>query len=108
MCFVVRELSKDGVFGGNETLVAFARLRNCDIVIHQLDELPWVIEAIPGKAAKVALHLAYHNDEDHYSSVVPVHFGRLDLKSEEMSFPPFVCLISCLLCCIDLISFDWL
>ena len=76
LCFVVRELSKDGVFGGNETLVAFARLRNCDVVIHQLDELPWVIEATPGTAAKVALHLAYHNDEDHYSSVIPVHFGE--------------------------------
>ena len=73
---LVRELSKDGVFGGNETLVAFSRLRKVDIVIHQLDELPWVIEANPGVGAKVALHLAYHNDEDHYSSVVPAVPGE--------------------------------
>ena len=47
-----------------------------DIVIHQLDEMPWVIEANPGRSAKISLHLAYHNEEDHYSSVVPGLFGE--------------------------------
>jgi len=66
----VKELSKLGTYGGNDSIVAFARNNGVDIVIHQLNNPRWVIHGSEfSKNPKIMeLHLAYHNGE-HYSSV---------------------------------------
>ncbi|XP_031554408.1 OTU domain-containing protein 3-like [Actinia tenebrosa] len=64
------ELSKLGTYGGNDSIVAFARNNGVDIVIHQLNNPRWVIHGseFSKSQQKIELHLAYHNGE-HYSSV---------------------------------------
>lgn len=66
----VRELSKLGTYGGNDSIVAFARNNGLDIVIHQLNNPRWVIHGSEYSKTPeiIELHLAYHNGE-HYSSV---------------------------------------
>jgi hypothetical protein len=39
----VRRLSEAGTFGGNECIVAFARLHNVMVVIHQLNTALWTV-----------------------------------------------------------------
>lgn len=69
-CYIVAELSKLGTYGGNDSIVAFARNNGVDIVIHQLNNPRWVIHGseFSKSQQKIELHLAYHNGE-HYSSV---------------------------------------
>ena len=66
----VQELSKLSTFGGNDSIVAFARNHGVNVVIHQLNEPRWVIYG--GEYSKNGqvreLHVSYHNGE-HYSSV---------------------------------------
>ena len=62
--FVVSQLRKAGTFAGNDALVAFSRLHDVTIVIHQLDSAYFSI----GDCTSRELHLTYHNGE-HYSSV---------------------------------------
>ena len=66
----VQELAKPGTFGGNDSIVAFARNHGVNVVIHQLNEPRWVISGEEySKAGRVIeLHVSYHNG-DHYSSV---------------------------------------
>ena len=66
----VQELSKLSTYGGNDSIVAFARNHGVNVVIHQLNEPRWVIyEEEYSKNGQVReLHVSYHNGE-HYSSV---------------------------------------
>lgn len=65
----MENLAKSGTYGGQDCLVAFARLHHLNIVIHQLNSPLWQIEGGGAAAAgNRELHLSYHNGE-HYSSV---------------------------------------
>lgn len=63
----IKNLETAGTYADNGCLVAFARLYQVTINIHQLDLPIWTIQGLEGKSKK-NLHLAYHNNE-HYSSV---------------------------------------
>ncbi|KAK3583745.1 hypothetical protein CHS0354_022777 [Potamilus streckersoni] len=56
-----------GTYVGNDAIVAFARLHQVSIVIHQLSAPFLLIQGCQNPKAK-QLHIAYHNG-DHYSSV---------------------------------------
>ncbi|CAL8110515.1 unnamed protein product [Orchesella dallaii] len=66
----VHNLSQPGTFAGNDAIVAFARLQNVTVVIHQLNSPTWLIH--PSKDQNQCsgreVHIAYHNG-DHYNSV---------------------------------------
>ena len=71
----VQNLAQDGTYGGNDSLVAFARLHKVTVVIHQLDSPAWEVhgETADGTSSKSPslvsqLHISYHNGE-HYASV---------------------------------------
>lgn len=66
----VQELSKLSTYGGNDSIVAFARNHGVNVVIHQLNEPRWVIygEECSKNGQVRELHVSYHNGE-HYSSV---------------------------------------
>ena len=84
-----------GTHAGNDALVAFAKLHDLDVIIHQLHQPILTISGanIPNNAQK--LHIAYHNGE-HYSSVrrvetkttVPTEYqvgkprGKIDSKEK--------------------------
>jgi len=65
----IRNLSEPGTFGGNDSIVAFARLHNLTVVLHQLNSPLWQVHggvnASPGIREA---HISYHNG-DHYNSV---------------------------------------
>lgn len=62
-------LSENGTFGGNDSIVAFARLHDCTVVIHQLNKPLWQIHGgRNGSPGKHEVHISYHNG-DHYNSV---------------------------------------
>jgi len=62
----IRSLSKDGTYGGNECIVAFSRLFNARICIHQLNQPVWTV--CYSDSPKHEIHIYYHSYE-HYSSV---------------------------------------
>ncbi|XP_068754292.1 OTU domain-containing protein 3-like isoform X2 [Montipora capricornis] len=66
----LQDLSKLSTYGGNDSIVAFARNHGVNVVIHQLNEPRWVICGADycknGQVREV--HISYHNGE-HYSSV---------------------------------------
>jgi OTU domain-containing protein 3 len=62
----IRNLETPGTYADNGCLVAFARLYQVTINIHQLDLPIWTIQGV--NPSKKNLHLAYHNGE-HYSSI---------------------------------------
>ena len=71
----VQNLALDGTYGGNDSIVAFARLHKLTVVIHQLDSPAWEVhgETVDGSSGKSPalvrqLHISYHNG-DHYASV---------------------------------------
>jgi OTU domain-containing protein 3 len=72
LLFSVQTLSQAGTFAGNDAIVAFARLHNVTVVIHQLNTPAWLIhpssadEEVASNGREV--HIAYHNG-DHYNSV---------------------------------------
>ena len=62
-------LAENGTFGGNDSIVAFARLHDLTIVIHQLNKPLWQIHGgVGGKPGAQEVHISYHNG-DHYNSV---------------------------------------
>uniref|UniRef100_A0A915PD13 OTU domain-containing protein n=1 Tax=Setaria digitata TaxID=48799 RepID=A0A915PD13_9BILA len=63
----VNDLSRPGTYAGQDALVAFARLHEVNIIIHQLNRPLWKIQGSEDNNAP-ELHLSYHNGE-HYSSV---------------------------------------
>ena len=65
----VRFFSGDlGTYGGNDSIVAFSRLRGVTVVIHQLNEPMWRVDGGNGGGSERELHISYHNG-DHYNSV---------------------------------------
>jgi len=62
----LRSMAKDGTYGGNECLVAFSRLYDAKICIHQLGQPVWTV--CFSDRPKHEIHISYHNYE-HYSSV---------------------------------------
>jgi len=86
----VDKLGRDGVYAGHWALVAFSRLYEMDVCIHQLGQPVWWIAAEHRKAGAPprAAHLAYYGWE-HYTSVrlrdgphegpaaIPYSLGRL-------------------------------
>ncbi|CAN7987166.1 unnamed protein product [Ixodes hexagonus] len=60
-------LGQPGTYAGNDAIVAFARLHELVIVIHQLNTPLWQVKGTD-KPNAVELHLSYHNG-DHYNSV---------------------------------------
>lgn len=60
-------LASNGTYGGNDSIVAFARKNKVDVVIHQFESPAFVING-EDKGCAIKLHLAYHSME-HYSSV---------------------------------------
>ncbi|KAH9514079.1 OTU domain-containing protein 3 [Bulinus truncatus] len=65
----VKNLQKLGTHAGNDAIVAFAKLHNVNVIIHQLNGKPLMIQG-PANSNELTpqLHIAYHNG-DHYSSV---------------------------------------
>lgn len=62
-------LADQGTFGGNDSIVAFARLHCCTVVIHQLNKPLWQIHGgRNGSPGSQEVHISYHNG-DHYNSV---------------------------------------
>ncbi|XP_064109063.1 OTU domain-containing protein 3-like isoform X2 [Macrobrachium nipponense] len=61
-------LAELGTYGGNDCIVAFARLHQVIVVIHQLNAPLWQICGLEGKKNLRELHISYHNG-DHYNSV---------------------------------------
>ena len=65
----IKNLEQLGTYGDNGCLVAFARLYQVNINIHQLNMPIWEISGVTRKnGLPRELHLSYHNGE-HYSSV---------------------------------------
>lgn len=66
----VHSLAQPGTFAGNDAIVAFARLHNVSVVIHQLNSKVWVIHPSNDQnhCNGREVHIAYHNG-DHYNSV---------------------------------------
>lgn len=72
--YLVRDLMSDGVYGGNDAIVAFARYYNCTVVIHQPNSPKWEVHGCIDSTQAMqqrCFHIAYLNGE-HYCSVVPV------------------------------------
>lgn len=61
-------LSKDGTFGGNDTIVAASRHLNCSIIIHQPNAPRWEVHPPNPPSSSLTLHIAYLHGE-HYCSV---------------------------------------
>lgn len=62
-------LSEQGTFGGNDAIVAWARLHQCTVAIHQLNKPLWQIHGERGGTpGGWEVHISYHNG-DHYNSV---------------------------------------
>ncbi|XP_069954089.1 OTU domain-containing protein 3 isoform X1 [Cherax quadricarinatus] len=61
-------LAELGTYAGNDCIVAFARLHEVVVVIHQLNAPLWQICGREGKKNMPELHISYHNG-DHYNSV---------------------------------------
>jgi OTU domain-containing protein 3 len=72
----IKNLEQAGTYADNGCLVAFARLYQVNINIHQLNMPIWTISGLDNnssgkKSAPRELHLSYHNGE-HYSSIRPL------------------------------------
>lgn len=64
----VNNLRKLGTHAGNDAIVAFAKLHDVNIMIHQLNGKPLLIQGPSNNENVAQLHIAYHNG-DHYSSI---------------------------------------
>jgi len=68
----VQRLGQAGTFAGNDAIVAFSRLHNVSVVIHQLNTPAWVIH--PSKDSQEPIHGGrevhiFYSNGDHYNSV---------------------------------------
>lgn len=63
----LQNLGSAGTYGGNDSVVAFARKNSVDVVIHQFNSPTFIVNGKDG-GCLVKLHLAYHSME-HYSSI---------------------------------------
>lgn len=65
----IKMLNTEGVYGGQEALVAISNENNVKISIHQVGQPIWTIQPDNPKNVKKEIHLAYHSRALHYSSV---------------------------------------
>ena len=86
---VYATLCLQGTYAGNDAIVAFARSRNINVVVHQLKQPPFTVMENSDPQA-LSLHLGYH-DEIHYSS--------LRKSTEDDVRLPACRSMLCLLCC---------
>ncbi|KAJ3340934.1 OTU domain-containing protein 3 [Gonapodya sp. JEL0774] len=62
-------MRRDGTYGENLEVVAFARAQAVDVAVHQLGQPVWIVRAREdGRPAGRMIHIVYHRWE-HYSSV---------------------------------------
>ncbi|KAM7537610.1 hypothetical protein Aperf_G00000064089 [Anoplocephala perfoliata] len=72
---MLSELAELGTFGDHLSLVALARAKHVDIIVHRLGESPSLVaRGCPDinsctTPSHPQVHLAFHEDEEHYSSV---------------------------------------
>nr|KAG5698975.1 hypothetical protein BaRGS_033488 [Batillaria attramentaria] len=92
----VNNLKRLGTHAGNDAIVAFAKLHNINVMIHQLNGKPLLIQGPSSSANVRQLHIAYHNG-DHYSSIRRLNDNtespaniRLQDTSEGRSEPPSI------------------
>ncbi|KAJ3323423.1 OTU domain-containing protein 3 [Blyttiomyces sp. JEL0837] len=77
----ISRMKKEGTYGGNEEVVAFARAYNIDIAIHQAGSPVWIVRGLDSdwdggggsngeqqQQQRKLIHIVYHSWE-HYSSV---------------------------------------
>ncbi|XP_071146148.1 OTU domain-containing protein 3-like isoform X2 [Mytilus edulis] len=65
----IKNLSAIGTYAGNDAIVAFARLYQINVVIHQLNSPFLLIQGPKTQSQTIKqIHISYHNG-DHYSSV---------------------------------------
>ncbi|OWF40310.1 OTU domain-containing protein 3-like [Mizuhopecten yessoensis] len=65
----IQNLRKIGTYAGNDAIVAFARLQQVNVIIHQLSSPFLLIQGLSKPTPNARqIHIAYHNG-DHYSSV---------------------------------------
>lgn len=65
----IQNLRKIGTYAGNDAIVAFARLQQVNVIIHQLGSPFLLIQGLSSPTPNARqIHIAYHNG-DHYSSV---------------------------------------
>ena len=88
-------LRNKGTHAGNDAIVAFAKIYDLNVIIHQLDQPTLTISGAKTANTARKLHIAYHNGE-HYSSVrrvetkttVPTKYqvgkprGKMDTKEQ--------------------------
>ncbi|CAF0708675.1 unnamed protein product [Brachionus calyciflorus] len=69
----IKNMEQPGTYADNLCLVAFARLYQLNINIHQIGLPIWTISGIVTQLSRPVreLHLSYHNGE-HYSSIRPI------------------------------------
>ncbi len=69
---MVRELAELGTYGDHTSLVALARIYRVNVVVHRLAEIPRLVARGLNEDDGIDLpqvHLAFHDDMEHYSSV---------------------------------------
>ena len=74
-------LRKKGAHVGNDALVAFAKIHDLNVVIHQMDQPTLMISGAKVSKTAQQLHIAYHNGE-HYSSVKRINVKTPAPKSQ--------------------------
>merc|ERR1711972_181625 len=96
----IQLLNRDGIFGGQEALVAISREHNVTIGIHQVGEPVWYIKPEDERKCKREIHLAYHQKTMHYSSIrrkgdvncaasnINLQKCQSDLKTEQNTTKP--------------------
>ncbi|XP_077998534.1 OTU domain-containing protein 3-like [Glandiceps talaboti] len=77
-------LRKPGTYAGNDAIVAFARLHEVNVIIHQLNAPLWQVNGTEKSKAR-ELHISYHNG-DHYSSVRKL--GDSSDQPANLTLPP--------------------
>lgn len=72
---MLSELAESGTFGDHLSLVALARVKHVDVIVHRLGEPPRLVARgcldinSCTTPSHPQVHLAFHEDEEHYSSV---------------------------------------
>ncbi|CAL4124215.1 unnamed protein product, partial [Meganyctiphanes norvegica] len=80
-------LAELGTYGGNECIVAFARLHLVTVVIHQLNTPLWTIcGSDSSHKSQKELHISYHNG-DHYNSVRKIGDGTTAPSNIKLAVP---------------------
>lgn len=67
---MLQQLAQDGTYGDHMSIVALARVHHVDVIVHQLGQPPRLVaRGCSSSSPLKQVHLAYHDDIEHYSSV---------------------------------------